>query len=111
VGRKAGRRSGRARKAAGGSGTGAMVDEASRLGFQPSLEPRHDGEVDIVLNACPFADVAAADPKTVCQLHLGIAEGLAASIGGLEVTHLHVADPFAAGCRIGLRPTGRRSRA
>jgi predicted ArsR family transcriptional regulator len=38
-----------------------------------------------VLRRCPFAEVAAADPGTICQLHLGLAEGLAEGLGKLEV--------------------------
>jgi predicted ArsR family transcriptional regulator len=30
--------------------------------------------VDFVLGRCPFAEVAASDPGTVCQLHLGMAD-------------------------------------
>lgn len=82
-----------------------LEDTAARLGFRPRLETTADrpDEVDLVLRACPFADVAAEDPATVCSLHLGLARGLTAGLGGVEVTDLSVADPHVAGCRLHLR--------
>jgi len=32
--------------------------------------------IEFTLGRCPFAEVAAADPDTICRLHLGLAEGL-----------------------------------
>ncbi len=34
-----------------------------------------------MLCRCPFAEVAATDPGIVCQLHLGLAEGVAVALG------------------------------
>ncbi len=82
-----------------------VVREASRLGFTPSVHPRR-GEpdrLDVVLDRCPFAELAAADPATVCDLHHGVAEGLARCAGGATVDALHVADPHRGGCRITMR--------
>ena len=56
-----------------------------------------------MLGRCPFADVAATEPDTVCQLHLGLAEGLAEGLGGLEVERLMVKDAHRAGCRLIMR--------
>src|SRR5690606_29132274 len=49
---------------------------ARRLGFEPRVE---GGAVstDVVLERCPFAELAAASPEIVCDLHHGIAEGIA----------------------------------
>ncbi len=100
--RQIGRQEGH-RRAAALSGTGDGVDlfeeELARRGFRPTrLEKgRH---VVFVLERCPFADVAGGDPDTVCQLHLGLAEGLAEGIGGLEVERLVAKNPRRAGCRL-----------
>ncbi|MCL1871511.1 MAG: helix-turn-helix domain-containing protein [Promicromonosporaceae bacterium] len=51
----------------------AVADVFARLGFGP--EP--DGE-DLALHTCPFRSAAQAHPQVVCQVHLGLAEGLAA---------------------------------
>jgi predicted ArsR family transcriptional regulator len=56
-----------------------------------------------VLTHCPFAEVAADDPGTVCQLHLGLAEGLAEGLGGLAVEGLTVKNARQAGCRLTIR--------
>jgi hypothetical protein len=54
--------------------------------------------VDLVLQACPFETTALADPDTVCGLHLGLAYGLADSIGGIVVDDLVRADPRESPC-------------
>ncbi len=83
----------------------AIADEAGRLGFAPEI--RRDGTaVDVVLHRCPFAELASVDAATVCQLHLGLAEGVVGATGGAEVTGLYVADPHRGGCRLHLRVTG-----
>ena len=72
-------------------------------GFSPQIATVDSERVDVILRACPFADAAAEDPATVCQLHLGLAEGAAQAIGGLHVEGLRIADPHQAGCRVQLR--------
>ena len=74
-------------------------------GFSPETVVVDPERLDIVLHACPFADAAAEDPATICQLHLGLAEGAAQAIGGLHVEGLRIADPHDAGCRLQLRRT------
>ncbi len=76
--------------------------EMSRRGFRPTRVEK-GRRVEFILGRCPFAEVAAADPQTVCQLHLGLAEGLAEGIGGLEVERLVSKDPRRAGCRLVVR--------
>jgi len=61
----------------------------------------------LVLGACPFAEIAATDPATVCALHRGLADGVAERVGGVEVEALEVADPAGGGCRVVLRRTAR----
>ena len=84
-------------------GTGDQLDllegEMARRGFRPNRVER-GRRVDFVLERCPFADVAGPDPSTVCQLHLGLAEGLAEGLGGLTVKRLVAKDARRAGCRL-----------
>lgn len=83
----------------------ALMGVARRLGFEPRL--RRDGAViDIVLAECPFAEVAAAAPHVVCELHRGIAEGIAVGVDGVESVELRVAPPTRGGCRITARRAG-----
>lgn len=100
--RQVGRQDGH-RRAAELSGTGEPVDlleqEMARRGFRPKSAER-GRKVEFVLGRCPFADVAEADPDIVCQLHLGLAEGLAEGLGGLEVERFVAKDPRRACCRI-----------
>ncbi|MGH9065144.1 MAG: helix-turn-helix transcriptional regulator [Acidimicrobiales bacterium] len=74
-------------------------------GFRPARVER-GRRVEFVLGRCPYEKAAAGSPDTVCQLHLGLAEGLAEGVGGVEVTRLIAMDPRRAGCRLVLRRTG-----
>jgi predicted ArsR family transcriptional regulator len=76
---------------------------AARRGFEPRRVERRES-VDLVLGHCPFQVTAATAPDIVCQLHLGLAEGIAEATGGMvEVTELVARDPRRAGCRLKLR--------
>jgi predicted ArsR family transcriptional regulator len=101
VGRKEGLR--RGQEYAGGSDSGDSVDvverELTRSGFRPTRSER-GRQVDFVLGRCPFAEVAAGNPETVCQLHLGLAEGLAQGLGDVTMVSLRARDPHRAGCRL-----------
>lgn len=86
----------------GADAVAALTLEASRLGFAPELRLRRTaGEFELVLHACPFADLATADPDTVCELHLGLAEGITAHADDIVVHGLRRADPHRGGCRLG----------
>ena len=80
----------------------ALSAELTRRGFRPTMRDRGH-TLEVVLGRCPFAQVAAADPVTVCQLHLGLAEGLTEGLGGLSVERLVTKDPHEAGCRLVVR--------
>lgn len=103
--REVGRQDGR-RRAAELSGPGEPVDlleaEITRRGFRPDRVER-GRLVEFVLGRCPFADVAQSDPETVCDLHLGLAEGMTEGLGNLEVEKLVRKDPRHAGCRLTVR--------
>jgi predicted ArsR family transcriptional regulator len=103
--RDAGRAAGAADAAhlAGADPIGAIAGVLATQGFVPEIGTADGDRVDIILHACPFADAAADDPATICQLHLGLAEGAAQAIGGLHIDGLRIADPHRAGCRVELR--------
>ncbi len=108
VGRQAGRR---LASEHGGADEAVAVLEAvaRRLGFEPHRERTASG-VDVVLDRCPFAASAAAAPQVVCELHHGIAEGIAdARHGEARVSTLVVQPPHVAGCRIVVTLPERRS--
>lgn len=104
--REAGRATGRAAAAAGERGETdglALIEaEMERHGFRP-VAHEQDGEVDVILERCPFASAAAGDPATICQLHLGLAEGLAEGADGIEIAGLRPHDPYQAGCQLHIR--------
>jgi predicted ArsR family transcriptional regulator len=102
--REAGRRHGRDVTPSADGAIATLLAETERLGFHPRLREGR-GRLELVLEACPFADVAAVAPQIVCDLHLGIAEGIADRTGGIEVVDLRAADPRTAGCRLITRPS------
>jgi predicted ArsR family transcriptional regulator len=105
--RQVGRQYGHARAAEiAGTGDGAdmLEEELTRRGFRPDRVER-GRRIDFVLGRCPFAEVASEDPETVCELHLGLTEGLAEGLGGLSVERLVAKDAHRAGCRLIVRRT------
>lgn len=112
VGRQEGHR--RAAELSGSDdGVALLESEMAGLGFRPTTRIRGN-RVEFVLGRCPFAEVASTDPETVCQLHLGLAEGLAEGLGGQHVEQLTPKNPRQAGCRLSVRrqpatPSSRRS--
>ena len=103
--RQAGRQEGH-RRAADLAGQGDPADlleeELSRRGFRPARADRPPA-IEFTLGRCPFAEVAVADPETICGLHLGLAEGLAEGLGGLITARLMVRPARRAGCRLTVR--------
>ena len=100
VGRRAGRQM---READDGDDTVSDLCAAmARQGFDPEVRRRRDG-IDILLRTCPFESSAVASPETVCQLHLGLAEGLVGDDGSVEVEELIAKDPRRANCRLKLQ--------
>jgi predicted ArsR family transcriptional regulator len=98
--RTAGHRQGLAVEPSPAGPLATLFGETERLGFRPRVRDRGHGTHELLLAACPFAEVAAVAPATVCDLHRGIAEGVCERSGGLEVVDLHVADPHRGGCRL-----------
>ncbi len=79
-----------------------MCDAMAREGFEPRLHQGRAG-THVILQACPFESSALADPETICQLHLGLAEGIAERSGMVQVEGLVAKDPRRANCRLQLR--------
>jgi predicted ArsR family transcriptional regulator len=78
----------------------AVVEAMERQGFDPVLRSRGTG-IELVLRNCPFESAALADSDTVCAIHLGIAQGVAAlSDGRLVVDELVPHDPRKAHCQL-----------
>jgi predicted ArsR family transcriptional regulator len=98
TGQRIGQRIGSRRR--GDDAVTVIVDEADHLGFEPTVHTRSSADVEVVLGHCPFQEVAAHDPATVCQLHLGLAEGIATSVGGISISGIKIRDPYRAGCRL-----------
>ncbi len=79
---------------------------ARRLGFEPRLRDTRAG-TDVVLDRCPFAAPASVAPDIVCDLHLGIAQGIAeAAADEAAITDLVIRPPQRAGCRIEVATPG-----
>lgn len=99
VGRRAGRRA--VAPAADGDAdpVAGLVVAMDRYGFAPTAT-RRGNRVDVVLGVCPYATVALADPDTVCDLHLGLAHGVADTLGGPVIDELVRRDPRRGGCRL-----------
>ena len=78
----------------------AIEVAARRMGFDPARQLGPDGAEEVVLRHCPFADGAMLAPEVVCELHLGMVEGVGAAIGSPARMAFAFADPRLAGCRL-----------
>ncbi len=81
----------------------ALEGELEHRGFRPDRRAR-GARTDFVLERCAFVEVAATHAATVCQVHLGLAEGFAERRGDLTIERLRVRDPHAAGCSLVVAP-------
>lgn len=101
VGQRAGRRRARTLRAARATVDG-LEEDLRAAGFQPRRSATPDG-YSFVLSRCPFSDVAAGDPDAICQLHLGMVEGLVEEMDADAGVELVAKDPGDAGCQVTLR--------
>ena len=62
----------------------AVTAMLAELGFDPAVV-EDDGLATVAFTHCPYAELAAAHPEVVCQLHRGLVEGFVESIGGGSV--------------------------
>lgn len=97
VGRRAGQRE--AKEEAVADQSTALLNVMARNGFGPTVQRQGD-KVELVLHSCPYANAALADPDIVCELHRGIAVGVAETIGGITIDGLDRQDPRRAPCRL-----------
>lgn len=58
-----------------------VLEVLTRLGFAPSDEAAPDAGRGIALRRCPLLDAARRYPAIVCQVHLGIIEGVLERLG------------------------------
>jgi predicted ArsR family transcriptional regulator len=78
---------------------GVVENEMARAGFRPVRRSRSRG-LELVLQRCPFESAAAINAGAVCQLHRGLAGGIAQGTGKLELEDLVPKNPHKAGCRL-----------
>lgn len=77
---------------------------AVKQGFEPRRVASRSG-TELILARCPFQAAAGAAPEVICELHRGLAEGIAEAAGGtVEIVDLVARDPSRAGCRLKMRP-------
>ena len=103
VGREAGKRRLQRSKGPKPSALKALRDSLEIEGFSPR-QSRSDKGWEFVLERCPYVEVASVDPGTVCQLHLGLLEGMMQELDPRIKLHLTVHEPRRAGC--GIRVSG-----
>lgn len=81
-----------------------LEHEMASRGFEPRREIR-DGRQELVLERCPFAVAASADPDVVCAIHRGLAMGILEGLDdGARVQTLIAYPPERGGCRLLLDP-------
>jgi predicted ArsR family transcriptional regulator len=102
VGRDAGRVM-RSELDPGMGGVEGLTTAMARQGFAPELR-RRGARAKVVLDTCPFTTTVLADRETVCQLHLGLAEGLTEGTDA-TIEKLVTKDPRKAGCQLAVRIT------
>lgn len=57
---------------------GLLVEILDEFGFAPHANARH---TRVTLGGCPMMDVARAYPDIVCEVHVGLIEGVLAGLG------------------------------
>lgn len=90
------------RNHAGGDARQAVLEALARLGFAPDDDPGVSGaRRGIALRRCPLLDAARRYPTIVCQVHLGIVEGMLQRLGVTDTPGLDLI-PFAepGACRL-----------
>ncbi|HET7487822.1 MAG TPA: hypothetical protein VFJ85_07830 [Acidimicrobiales bacterium] len=90
---------------AGRAAFDVLTDLVAAHGFAP-LQAGSPAAPELVLTRCPYASLAAVAPDVVCELHRGLAEGIADNLPcdqPVEVVALVRRDPVVAGCRLLLR--------
>lgn len=76
-----------------------LAEQLREDGFEP--KPATKG-YSIMLQHCPFANVAAEDPSIVCELHRGLIDGYLSVQSGPINADLQLSPPHKGGCRVSL---------
>jgi predicted ArsR family transcriptional regulator len=84
-------------------GVEGLTTAMAKQGFAPEVR-RRGALANVVLETCPFTTTVLSDRETVCQMHLGMAEGLTEGTDA-TVEKLVAKDPRKAGCRLAVRVT------
>ena len=94
---------------AGGDPRQSVLEALTRLGFAPDDDEDADARRGIALRRCPLLDAARRYPTVVCQVHLGIVEGMLERLGTPSARGLDLV-PFAepGACRLFLPDPGVR---
>ncbi len=79
----------------------SVLEALTRLGFAPDDEGTPGAHGGIALRSCPLLDAARRYPTIVCQVHLGIVEGMLERLGVPSARGLDLV-PFAepGACRL-----------
>lgn len=90
------------RSHAGRDARQTVLEALARLGFAPDDDPGTSGaRRGVALRRCPLLDAARRYPTIVCQVHLGIVEGMLQRLGVTDTPGLDLI-PFAepGACRL-----------
>lgn len=85
----------------GGDPRRSVLEALARLGFAPDDDADGPSDRGIALRRCPLLDAARRYPTVVCQVHLGIVEGMLERVGAPSTRGLDLI-PFAepGACRL-----------
>ncbi len=79
-----------------------IIRAMAREGFNARIA-KQGSQVELVIDNCPFSDIADAAPQVMCDLHLGMAEGIAAVAGNIRIVDLKNRRTHNDGCRLVLQ--------
>jgi predicted ArsR family transcriptional regulator len=79
-----------------------IMQAMEKEGFHTKIVKRGK-QVELVIDSCPFSDIVDAAPRVMCDLHLGMAEGIAATTGNIRVVDLKNRRTHNDSCRLVLQ--------
>lgn len=83
-----------------------LSDLLRLLGFVTRLDGDVGAGAELIVESCPFAEVARTHPEVACSFHRGLIQGVLTALGGhLRLLHLE-ADPRTHRCRAAVRSAG-----
>jgi predicted ArsR family transcriptional regulator len=66
-----------------------LVTRLDALGFDPAVASDDDCSATVGFAACPFRELAEANPEIVCGLHHGLVSGFVETVGGAAIDTFH----------------------